>query len=149
MSATTATREAHGIAPEGRRAHLRVVTDAPRDQEALRRSRGDQEALRLTRRGRAVLRILGWSFVLLAVALVVLLATLVLGGPADAGDQQGEAAVPVSEHIVLPGETLWGIASQWAPDEDPREEIARIVDLNALPGVGVHAGQTLYLPQGR
>jgi LysM domain len=136
MSATTVSRDSAVVVPGGRRAHLRLVTELPRERPGLR----------LTRRGRVVVGILGWSFVLVAGAIVVLLATLALGGPADAGDQPAKA-VPVSKHVVLPGETLWGIASHWSPGEDPREAIARIVDLNALPGVEVRAGQTLYLPQ--
>jgi hypothetical protein len=135
MSATSATRPAVGI-PTGRRAHLRLVTELP----------GGPRPLRLTRRGHLLVGIAGWFVVVAAGALVVLLAALILGGPAEAGDRP-DAAVPVSKHVVLPGETLWGIASTSSPDEDPRDVIARIVELNALPGSQVRAGQILFLPQ--
>ncbi len=45
-----------------------------------------------------------------------------------------------------PGETLWQIAQRAAPTADPRVTVARIVELNALPGASVRAGQELLLP---
>jgi hypothetical protein len=96
--------------------------------------------LRLTRRGRVVLRL----------ATGVLLLGAVVGGvlglirPADAGTQV--IPVPVSYHVVLPGETLWSIARESVPGADPREVVARIVELNALPGAGLTAGQRIAVP---
>jgi LysM repeat protein len=54
----------------------------------------------------------------------------------------------VHTHVVLPGETLWGIARQVAPGDDPRDTVARIVEFNSLPTTAVHAGQRLALPPG-
>jgi hypothetical protein len=89
--------------------------------------------------------VLGWCAVIAVAGLIVLAAGLVLGGTADAQGGPG-TAVPATEHVVLPGETLWQIASAWAPREDPREAIAQLVEFNALPGVRIMAGQKLMLP---
>lgn len=101
--------------------------------------------LRLTPRGRRLVRVLAGVGAAAALLLVVLAGSLLAGGTADAGTSPG-APVPVTDHVVLPGETLWSIAEAWAPDQDPREVIDTIVDLNALPGVDIRAGQTLALP---
>ncbi|HET9654651.1 MAG TPA: LysM peptidoglycan-binding domain-containing protein [Kineosporiaceae bacterium] len=96
--------------------------------------------LRLTRRGRLVVR----AGVVLLAMLVALLAVLLLSRPAVAG--AGAEPVPVRYHVVLPGETLWGIAGEAAPQGDRREVIAQIIELNALPSAGVVAGQRIALP---
>ena len=78
--------------------------------------------------------------------MALLLALSVLSDPADSGDGP-VAPVPAVEHVVLPGETLWQIASAWAPQEDPRDAVAEIVDFNGLPSAGIFAGQKIMLPQ--
>ena len=97
-------------------------------------------SLRLTRRGRLVLRL---GLVVLALLLALVLA-LVLTRPASAGAQQH--AVQARYHVVLPGETLWSIAGEIAPQADRRDVVAEIVELNALPGSGVEAGQRIAIP---
>jgi hypothetical protein len=125
---------------QGARPALRLV---PADR-AGRGGRVDRAVparpLRLTRRGRAVLRLL----VLVAACVLVVAGVLALQRTASAG-QQAPAAAPVTYHVVLPGETLWGIARQVAPGRDARETVARIIELNALPGGQVYAGQRLAL----
>jgi hypothetical protein len=96
--------------------------------------------LRLTRRGRIVATALAAIIVLLAIAAGVLL----LGQQALAGDHA--RPVPASYHIVLPGETLWSIAGNVAPDADRRETIERIMEFNALSSAGVHVGQGVAIP---
>jgi hypothetical protein len=102
--------------------------------------RPDSEALgsvRLTRRGRLVI-------------LVACLAALgggftMLGDPAASTHTTYHPA----KHrvVVLPGQTLWDIAKQVAPGQDPRVVIDEIVDLNALSSAGeIRAGQPLYVP---
>jgi hypothetical protein len=99
--------------------------------------------LRLTRRGRAVVRLaLATALVLLAVAVV-----FSWGRAAEARPEPGPP-VPVHYHVVLPGETLWGIAAEELPGVDRREAVARIVELNALGSAGVSAGQRLAVPAG-
>lgn len=144
MTATTVAREVRR-APRPR--HLYVVpagmcSSATRPGGA----RPGAPGLRLTRRGRRVVAAAAWCAVAGAAALAVLLAVLVLGGSAEAGPGVGERVASV-EYVVRPGETLWGIASAWAPDQDPRDAVAELVEFNALPGVGLLAGQRLLLPE--
>jgi len=114
------------------RAHLRLVPPPARPAP-----------LRLTRRGRAVLRIAVVLVLLLTVAALV----LGLGRVARARPEPGPG-VAVRYHVVLPGETLWRIAAVELPGVDRREAVARIIELNALPGAGVSAGQRLAVPAG-
>lgn len=93
--------------------------------------------LRLTRRGRLVL-----LFALVAVALAVL---TLLGGPAESTNARYDP--PTVTVVVQPGQTLWDIATDVAPDEDPRVVIEEILDLNGLTDAGsIRAGQPLYVP---
>lgn len=102
-----------------------------------------QAPLRLTRRGRAVL--IGLPLLLLA-ALLLSLAGFVLS-PAKASDSAHDLSVtPTVSVVVQPGSSLWGIASAVAPERDPREVVAEIVQLNNLPGGTVVAGQQLFVP---
>jgi hypothetical protein len=82
---------------------------------------------------------------LLALALVVVVAVLLVSRPAAAGTDV--RPVPVRYHLVLPGETLLGIAAELDPGADPRDVAVRIVRLNALEGWGLQAGQQLALPE--
>ena len=97
-------------------------------------------SVRLTRRGRLVLRL---GVVILALLLALVLA-LVLTRPASAGAQRH--AVQARYRVVLPGETLWSIAGEIAPGADRRDVVAEIVELNALSGSGVDAGQRIAIP---
>jgi LysM repeat protein len=94
-------------------------------------------SVRLTRRGRLV--VLGASLLALAGGWAA------LGSPAASTHDSYHAA----NHrvVVQPGQTLWDIARQVAPGEDPRVVIDQIVDLNGLSSAGqVRAGQPLYVP---
>ncbi|QGQ19615.1 LysM peptidoglycan-binding domain-containing protein [Cellulomonas sp. JZ18] len=95
-----------------------------------------QEPLRLTRRGRVVV----W---LLAVGLA-----LGVGGTARSAVADGpQSALEVERVVVAPGDTLWGLAAQVAgPEEDVRDVVLRLIELNALPGGKLRAGQTVVVP---
>ncbi len=137
------------------RGHLRLVPAGESEAAARARARAAHPAgkglgshaarpapLRLTRRGRTALR--GLVVVLMLVVMAVAGLALAHGARAD-----GPApAVVVTTHVVLPGETLWGIARQVAPHDDPRDTVLRIVEFNSLSSTAVHAGQRLALPPG-
>jgi hypothetical protein len=126
----------------GRPTHLRLVQ--PGELGVVRvsyRAVGATPPLRLTRRGRTVLR----GLVVLALVGLMTTAALLMAHRADAADAPGPRVV-VQHHVVLPGETLWGIANQLAPGADPRDTIASIVEFNALQSSAVHAGQDLTIP---
>jgi hypothetical protein len=48
--------------------------------------------------------------------------------------------------IVQPGQTLWGIASQHYPNQDPRAAVSAIESTNHLAGAGISPGERLLLP---
>jgi hypothetical protein len=98
----------------------------------------DFAGVRLTRRGRLVLLV-----AFLAVAFGMLSA---LGdGSAATGDQGEPVRTTVVE--VHEGDTLWGIASSVAePEDDVRDVMGVIRELNALPTSGLSEGQVLAVP---
>lgn len=93
-------------------------------------------AVRLTVRGRVLL------VLMLVVALFVAFSYLRVGSQAGT-TPTGSATRTVT---VQTGETLWQIARQVAPADDPRDTIHRIRDLNALNTSVVQAGQLLIVP---
>jgi hypothetical protein len=66
----------------------------------------------------------------------------IFGQVANATDAQAEQVY----YSVSAGDTLWKIASQQAPDQDPRDFIAQLVELNKLTSASVTPGQRLLLP---
>ena len=92
--------------------------------------------MRLTRRGRRV--VAGLSIAIGVLVAVVTVAVEVGGGGLELA---GSSTV-----VVQPGDTLWSIAQDLAPQEDPRAVVDAIVDLNDLPDVGLVPGQLLELP---
>lgn len=110
-----------------------------RGQDRRRSGRG---GLRLTRRGRLVVTV---ATVALTVALGIGLAELV-----DVRVAAGAAGVGSDDTttvMVQPGQTLWDIAVQLAPEEDPRVVLDVIARLNGLRSAGdLEAGQRLVVP---
>ncbi len=103
--------------------------------------------VRLTRRGRIVVA----ALITASVVLVAALAWLAGTARADAAGS-GVPARAVYHSLrsvtVLPGESLWSIATQYEPASDPRSVIQEIIDLNALSGTSVQPGEHLWLPRG-
>jgi LysM domain len=100
-------------------------------------------ALRLTRRGRLVAAALA--------ALLVTVVSLLAAGAAQATNHalpSGAARQNLVHVIVRPGQSLWSVAEGADPDQDTRAVIQQIVDLNALSGDVVFAGQQLWVPRG-
>ncbi len=94
--------------------------------------------LRLTARGRAVL------LALLAIPLALGIGLGVMnGGGADATNG---APATLQYVTVESGQTLWGLAKQIAPNADPRDVVAELMQLNQLPSGAVPAGLHLAIP---
>lgn len=127
MSATSAFRS-HGFDVHGNGARPQQAPLPP---------------LRLTRRGKVVL--IGIPLVLLA-ALLLSLAGF-FNSPAKASDSAADLTVtPTVTVTVQPGESLWGIAADLAPERDARDVVADIVQLNNLSAGKILPGQQLYIP---
>ena len=97
--------------------------------------------LRLTRRGRAV-------FTTLAAAPLVAIAVFLGlgGGDAVAGSSSAGDTASFTYVSIAPGQSLWQLAEQVAPQADPREVVADILTLNNLSSGDVQPGQKLAIP---
>lgn len=145
----TAVTPTAAASPSGRR----IPSSRPASHQARR-------GLVLTPRGRRLVRLVAWVTATSALALglvllwVVLAATVApgaLAGDGRPGVASGAGAVTVDadstiEVVVGPGDTLWQIAGEHAPERDPRSVVDEIVALNDLTSTGVQAGQTLVVP---
>lgn len=105
--------------------------------------RARRSAVRLTRRGRRLART---AVVLLALLTALVLSLVGHGGVGQASDSRATSATTTV--VVQPGQTLWQVARSVSTDADPRETLARIQELNNLPGAGavLHPGQQLVVP---
>jgi len=99
-------------------------------------ARGKIGRLRLTRRGRVLARVL-------AVVLVVAVSLVVVPGLAR-GDGPDRPAPRVA-YVVEDGDTLWSIAGQVAPGQDPRPVVDGLIEANDVRG-GLQVGQELSIP---
>ena len=95
--------------------------------------------LRLTKRGRAVLTTLA------ATPLVIAAFVFALNGGGATASLEG-SNVPFQYVTVESGQTMWQLAEELAPQSDPRDVIAQIVQFNQLDGADVYAGQELAIP---
>lgn len=95
--------------------------------------------LHLTTRGRAVLTGLAATPLVIGAVLFAL-----NGGGASASLAGSDAAFQYV--TVAAGESLWQVAEELAPAADPRDVIARLVQLNQLDSSDVYAGQQLAIP---
>jgi Tfp pilus assembly protein FimV len=97
--------------------------------------------LRLTRRGRRALALLAAS-----PAAAVLGIAIVSGGAALASGESSAPAGTFATVTVMPGDTLWSIAEEVAPTDDPRDVVDAIMRLNVLESGRVDAGESLAIP---
>lgn len=111
---------------------------------------GDRRGVRLTRRGRIVLRL---ALGIVATVGVVLLVDVRSGAQDTLRSPQWRAAVASGQalrtevHIrVVPGDTLWGIATRIHPEADPRAVVEALAEANGLDSPVIHPGQRLILP---
>jgi LysM repeat protein len=95
--------------------------------------------LRLTSRGRMVF---GTLAALPVIALALLIGPNVLGAQATSTTGSSDFTY-VS---VAPGQSLWQLAAEVAPQADPREVVADILKLNNLSSADLQPGQELAIP---
>jgi hypothetical protein len=126
------------IAYEDMRLSVAACPDARRMRGTARAARVQDAPvrLRLTARGRVVV-------VLLSLLLVGMWSLRASGAVAGTPAQ----AIAVTPTTVAAGETLWDIAVSIAgPDEDVRDVVDRLMEINGLDGVGLRIGQQILVP---
>lgn len=65
----------------------------------------------------------------------------------QAAGANGSAAATSEHYSVHQGDTLWSIATAYtAPNQDPRDYLAELVELNRLESASLTPGQDLILP---
>lgn len=94
-----------------------------------------------------------WVFlrdVVLAILIIVFLGAVWINLPSNHVTEAVEEEPyfpPNHIHQVLPGDTLWGIATTYYPDKDPREIVFEIRKLNDLKdSATIYPYQLLKLP---
>lgn len=114
-----------GHGPSSARATAQLAASAPRRRTSL---------VHLRRRAVA----------LIALVAVVFAFTVAIGRVGA----EAELADPVAGHVVVaPGETLWDVAVETAPDGvDPRRQLASLRELNGLDGGHLDAWAVVLIP---
>lgn len=118
-----------------------ITTTVASPADATRAVAARATRLRLTVRGRRVLALLA-----ALPAVVALVFAVMSGGAALASRDGGAPAGTFTTVTVAPGDSLWSIAEEVAPSDDPRDVVDEIVRLNALDSAQVWAGQRLSIP---
>jgi hypothetical protein len=117
--------------------HRPTVYSMPVRQVPARAAQG--ERLVITRRGRIVLGTL--------IALPLLAIAYFFGyGASQAGADSTPSNATFETVTVMPGESLWTVATEVAPNADPQEVVTAIVSLNQLQSATVQPGQKLAIP---
>ncbi|MEV4775284.1 LysM peptidoglycan-binding domain-containing protein [Microbacterium sp. LTA6] len=96
--------------------------------------------LRLTVRGRRLL------LAVAALPLAVGIAFAAISGGGAIASGESVATATFETVTVMPGDTLWSIAGDVAPDADPRDVIGEISRLNLLQDGMLQIGQELAIP---
>jgi cell wall-associated NlpC family hydrolase len=105
-------------------------------------------AVRLTRRGRLLVTGL---VLLVAIATATLLWMSVAGSVQAASRGVAAPRSPyqgMTQVVVQPCQTLWSIAAAAEPSANAWAVVQQIVEVNALNGPQVHAGELLWVPRG-
>lgn len=80
-------------------------------------------------------------------AVVILTLSFVISILGITGSFAGGAPGATLEFVtVQSGDSLWELADKYAPSQDPRDWIARVVMVNALETVELTPGQQIALP---
>jgi nucleoid-associated protein YgaU len=105
-------------------------------------------AVRLTRRG----RLLVTGLVLLVAIATATMLWMSVAGSVQAASRGGAAPRSpyqgMTQVVVQPGQTLWSIAAAAEPSANAWAVVQQIVEVNALSGPQVHAGELLWVPRG-
>lgn len=97
--------------------------------------------LRLTARGRAVFTTLA------AIPLVIAAAVFALNGGGAVATQDVAVAGGSYEYVTVEaGESLWAVATEIAPQADPRDVISDILHFNGMSSSELQPGQRLAIP---
>ena len=79
--------------------------------------------------------------------LSLLAGALINGQVAVAGGQEFSGVVKTFNYVsVMPGDTLWNLASEHAEDQNVRDWIAEVILLNNLSSVDLVAGEKIAIP---
>lgn len=140
-TATGPSREAEAVRAAAMSCHpagaVRATarTVRPGAEPGRRPIQGRAGGVRLTRRGRLTARVL-----------LLLTATVTVVGVAAATRADDTPPSPPRTVMVQEGDTLWNLATRYAPERPPRETVAEIRRLNSLSGSTVRVGERIVLP---
>ncbi|MCS3492769.1 MULTISPECIES: LysM peptidoglycan-binding domain-containing protein [Micrococcaceae] len=97
--------------------------------------------IRINRRGWAVL--VGMPIFALTIAAAFFISMFASDAHAAADTPVGVGTVDVT---VIPGDTLWSLARDYATGYDVTSAVGHIAELNALTGSEIQVGETLSIP---
>jgi nucleoid-associated protein YgaU len=104
-----------------------------------RSSSSERTPVRLTARGRRLVAALGLAA---GVGAAALAGSVLRGGESPSGlHLAGQSSV-----VVRPGDTLWSIASAVAGEDDVRQVVVRLEQVNGLRSTTLEPGEVLRLP---
>jgi hypothetical protein len=143
-----AARQAGAPSPARVTARSRVTSQArvTRQVRVAAPPQGRPGPVRLTRRGRRV--VAGLVLGVLIVAVAVLWVSV-----AGSVQASSHAAAPGSVYrgmtqvVVQPGQTLWSVAATAEPSGNLWAVVQQIINVNALSGDQIQAGQLLWVPK--
>ena len=75
---------------------------------------------------------------------VLFAAAIEINRPADADEIAAE--YDIVTHVVQPGETLWGIAQRYRPNEDPRKVVIEIQVASGIDSALIREYQLVLVP---
>ena len=111
------------------------------------RTRTAPQATYLSRPAAIARAVLGWTLILtIAAALLVGFGKQGQTAQAVGPDVSVSQATEFEYVTIMSGDSLWGIAEEYAPERDPRDFIEDIMALNNLSDSVVDAGMRLALP---
>ena len=91
----------------------------------------------------------GWAgLVGIPVFALTIVATFIIGAMLSTAQasSQDPAGVQTVDVTVIPGDSLWELASEYAQGYETTEAVNHIIELNALDSHDIQAGDTLQIP---